>query len=163
MKIEHWRSRAEFPEHQLTWSNLLGVCLGGALDAPVDPRRDNALHCDASRGNQPLFLHPVDGQGPDPRDHLRYTKDGRVEPDRPDHRIDMDIGALNLNAAKLTRARQAVFDALWDHLKRSEFVTSELRKLARDHRLERGTQARDHSEMVRYHLLKKLRQRGEAE
>jgi uncharacterized protein (TIGR02646 family) len=162
MKIEHWLPRADFPEHHLTWSNLLGVCLGGAHDGP-EPRGNHALHCDASRGNLPLFLHPVDGQGPDPREHLSYTKNGRVEPRQPDARIDADIRALNLNAVRLTRARKAVFDALWEHLKRSDFATSALRRLARDHRLTPGTQARDHSELVRYHVLKKLRQRGETE
>ncbi len=163
MKIEHWAARSDHGEdRQLAWSNLLGVCLGGApatSDAGPSPI---VRHCDESRGARPLFLHPVDGQGPDPRTHLRYGKDGNVEP-APDARVEADIVALNLRAARLRRGRAAVLDALWDRLRREDFSTAALRRVARQHRIVAGETAPEHAEFVRYHVLRKLRQRGEAE
>jgi len=160
MKIEHWIPRTESPEHHFTWSNLIGVCLGGAHDATSSSRHRHVQHCDTSRGNRKLFLHPVEGQGPDPRVHLRYTKAGRVERALPDDRIDGDIDALNLNAPHLVRARQTIHTALWERLERSRFATGELRRMAHAHVVAPGTEAPVHSEFVRYHLLKKLHERG---
>jgi uncharacterized protein (TIGR02646 family) len=161
MKIEHWIARSSSTEHHLIWSNLLGVCLGGSRGTAVSGDR-NTRHCDDSRGNRPLFLHPVDGQGPDPREHLRYNKAGRVESVKADARVDADIEALNLNAPQLVRARKAVFDALWDRLKRHEFSTGELRKEERRHRIVSGTKAPAHLEFVRYHVRQEVAPAGRA-
>jgi len=70
MKIEHWIPRAESAEHHFIWSNLIGVCLGTSGDVSEAAARSTTSHCDASRGDK-LFLHPVQGRGPDPREHLR--------------------------------------------------------------------------------------------
>jgi uncharacterized protein (TIGR02646 family) len=169
MKIEHWIPRAESEEHHFTWSNLLGVCLGASDDkAPPDPDHDasgaapphKTSHCDTSRGDRKLFLHPVQGQGPDPREHLRYTKVGKVEPIRPDPRVANDIDALNLNARRLVRGREAVLEAAWKQLERAGFAIGELRRLEQAHRIVSGTTAPEHSEFLRYHLRKKLRSLG---
>src|SRR5688500_15632769 len=68
MHVEHWEPRST-GEMQLTWSNLLGVCNGVS---------GTARHCDAARGDRPLFLHPVEGKGPDPRSFVQYHGDGRI-------------------------------------------------------------------------------------
>lgn len=169
MKIEHWIPRAESEEHHFTWSNLLGVCLGISDDeAPPDPEHDasgaaplsKTSHCDTSRRDRKLFLHPVQEQGPDPREHLQYTKGGRVEPRGPDPRVVDDIDALNLNARRLVRAREAVLDAAWKQLKRAGFALGELRRLEQAHLIVPGTTAPEHAEFLRYHLRKKLRSLG---
>jgi uncharacterized protein (TIGR02646 family) len=156
MKIEHWIPRASSTEHHLTWSNLLGVCLGGVHEASASRK-----HCDESRGDHKLFMHPVDGQGADPREHLEYTQGGEVRPAVDDPRVVSDIKVLNLNARQLIRSRSAVLDALRERLKKSNFETGELRKLERMHRIEPGTQTPEHAELVRYFVRKKLRQKGE--
>lgn len=43
------------------------------------------------------------------------------------------------------------------------FSTAALRRVARQHRIVAGETAPEHAEFVRYHVLRKLRQRGEAE
>jgi hypothetical protein len=64
MRIDHWSPRSS-GGHDFQWSNLVGSCLGETT-------------CDASKAEIPLFLHPVEGFGPDPRHHLRYLADGSV-------------------------------------------------------------------------------------
>jgi uncharacterized protein (TIGR02646 family) len=163
MTIEHWIPRATSPDHHLTWSNLLGVCMGVSQQSADVRAGHHAHHCDASRGDRILFLHPVDGQGPDPREHLRYTKGGQVNAEAGNARVEGDIRALNLNAWRLRRAREAVFEELWKRLERSYFATSELRRIARAHRIVAGATVPEHAEFVRYHVLKKLRSRGDTE
>ena len=109
-----------------------------------------------------MFLHPVDGQGPDPRGHLRYTKNGKVEPVTADSRVDGDISALNLNARNLVRGREAVLELVWRRLKRSEFKVGELHRLLKAHEVAPGVAMPEYAEVVRYHLLKKLRSLGHA-
>jgi len=157
MKIEHWVPRSESDEHHFTWSHLLGVCLGGSDEAAGGRPRSQSHHCDASRGNRRLFLHPVQGQGADPREHLRYTKAGNVEAVEGDARVAADIGALNLNAWQLVRGREAVLDAAWRRLERGGFAIGELRRLEQDLRIAPGVQLREHAEFLRYHVCKKIR------
>ncbi len=163
MKIEHWAARTTHPERQLSWTNMLGVCHGGA------PGSDDAVanpidrHCDERRGARDLFLHPVAGQGADPRPHLRYTKDGNVNAAGDDVRVERDIVSLNLRAPRLQRGRAAVYDEVLRRLERAKFSTQELRRLARANRIVAGTSVPVHAEFVRYHVLKKLLQRGETE
>lgn len=160
MKIEHWLPRSQSTVHHFIWSNLLGVCLGTSRSASEEPRNRTTHHCDASRGDHKLFLHPVQGQGADPREHLRYTKGGIVESATRDARVEADIQALNLNAKLLVRGRNAVFEAEWKRLARKDFAIGELRKEEQTLRIAPGTQAREHSEFLRYHICKKIRSRG---
>lgn len=166
MKIEHWLprnpagsdARTETTDHQLLWSNLLGVCLGRSSDPGAPSVRIS--HCDDSRGNAELFLHPVDGQGPNPRDHLRYTQGGVIEPIKPNPRVESDIRTLNLNAPQLQRGRREVLDAVRQRLDRAGYSLNELKKLADEHRISPGTTTPEHAEFVRYYVLKKLQSRG---
>lgn len=158
MKIEHWYPRSAQDSRPLVWSNLLGVCTG--LSQYPDDRGRVLPTCDTSRGNRKLFLHPVVGQGPDPRAHLRYAKNGKLEPHAESPRVVEDIDALNLNAPSLVRSRAAVLDAAWDKLKRANFAAAAVRRLAKLQEIVPGSSAPEHAEFLRYHLEKKLRQLG---
>ncbi len=160
MKIEHWIPRSQPEARHLAWSHLLGVCHGASRDLAGGRADRLTVHCDTSRGNHKLFLHPVEGQGPDPTEHLRYTKRGVAEPTHADGRVADDIRVLNLNARQLVRGREAVFDAAWKRLERSKFAVGELRRMEQAHRIVAGVQAPEHSAFVRFHLLKKLRSLG---
>jgi uncharacterized protein (TIGR02646 family) len=152
MRIEHWDARSDSPNDQLRWGNMLGVCVGtAALER----------HCDTSRGNRVLFLHPVEASGPDPREHLRYTKAGVVEPVADNPHVAEDIRVLNLNAFALKRARREVYDALIERLRRRDFSVPELRKIERECAIRPGIDVREHAEVVRHYVVNKLRQRGE--
>lgn len=161
MKIEHWTPQSAPTTRPLAWSQLLGVCLGVTREAALGAPVRTTQHCDTSRGDRKLFLHPVDGQGPDPRELLRYTKRGVVEPATPDARVADDIQVLNLNARRLVRAREAVFDAAWKRLERSGFAAHEIRRLEKAHRIVTGSSTPEHAEFVRYHLNKKLKALGQ--
>jgi uncharacterized protein (TIGR02646 family) len=166
MTVEHWAAQASRPDLALTWTNLLGVCRGSA---PVPPDLRGASlkpHCDVSRANKPLFLHPVEGQGPDPRQHLRYTTDGHVEQARPLPPDRNDIETLRLNDARLTRAREEIYTREIVERLRGQpesAIVGLLRRIARANRIIAGSRAPQHAEFVRYHVLRKLRQRGESE
>lgn len=85
-----------------------------------------------------------------------------MEPARPDARVEADIATLNLNARRLVRGREAVFNAACDRLKRAGFAVGELRRLEQAHRIVGGTAVpeHEHAEFLRYHLRKKLRSLG---
>lgn len=168
MKIEHWIPRnperdtgIEDTDHHFLWTNLLGVCPGVSVEKD-GPLKRNVSHCDTSRGNATLFLHPVEGRGPDPRTHLRYTKGGEVAPSAPNDLVGKDIDALNLNADPLVRARKTAFFAAWEHLERVNFAIGELRRLEQRLRITPGVQARPYAEFLRYHVRKKIHQQGHA-
>jgi uncharacterized protein (TIGR02646 family) len=161
MKIEHWMARSEPDTRPFLWTHLLGVCRGVSRD-PEDRVARLSRHCDTSRGNRKLFLHPVEHQGPSPREHLRYTANGMVNAATPDPRVENDIEILNLNARRLVRARSAAFDVAWQRLRRVEFATGEMRRLEQALRIVPGTNVPEHADFLRYHILKKLRSKGHA-
>ncbi len=159
MKVEHWRAQSS-GEDDLRWTNLLGVC-------PGDERLETGAHhgeqhCDTSRGDQALFLHPVEGQGPSPRDHLRYLANGGVAPKETTRQrsVSADIEALNLNAARLRRGRLAVYDALKQRLDKAGWSEKALRDEHRAHRTEAGSKAIAYREVARYHVERWARSRG---
>lgn len=161
MKVEHWQAQAT-GQNKLRWSNLLGVCLGDAAAETGAATKER--HCDTARGDAKLFLHPVEGQGPSPREHLRYTPTGEVRAleDKPElsERVQADIHALNLNAERLRRARRAVYDALCEHLDKYGFSKSALAAELRAASIEPDVRASEHCEMVRYHLRRWARKQG---
>lgn len=159
MKVEHWQAQTT-GEGRLRWSNLLGVCLGDeqAETGAIKGTR----HCDTSRGDAELFLHPVEGQGPSPREHLQYTPEGEARPaqEAVAPRVQRDIDALNLNAARLKRARREVLEALKMRLDREGWTTQALREKYRAAALVPGVKAVEHCEVARYYLRRWAKKRG---
>ena len=73
-------------------------------------------------------------------------------------RVERDLKVLNLNADFLVRNRKAALDAIEQRLRPDDFKASALqRELAE---LDRGEQAREHSEVLRGYLLRKMRRHG---
>lgn len=107
MKIEHWQSQANYPQHQLDYGNLLGVCHGGQGQAAPDQ------HCDTRKANRDLQWNPATAAHVI-ETRLRYRADGIVESTEKefDDQINSILG-LNLNF--LRNNRKAVLDAvlLW--------------------------------------------------
>lgn len=106
MKIEHWRSRAQFPGEQLKYQNLLGSCPGGQ-GQPASKQ-----HCDTKKGDRNLKWNPSN------RAHnvealVRYETDGSIRANDVDfdHQIDR---VLNLNLAALKNNRKNVLNAILD-------------------------------------------------
>ncbi len=159
MKVEHRRAQSG-GEEKLRWSNLLGVCLGDeALEtgAPVGEQ-----HCDTSRGDAPLFLDPIDGPGPSPRDHLAYTAEGEARArDTPQKNVvQADIGALHMNAVRLRRERRIVYEELKRRMEKGGWTLKAARDEHAATRIEPGVRALPQCEVVRYHIERWARQRG---
>lgn len=112
MKIEHWAAQSKFPEQQMTYSNLLGACLGGEGNRPADQ------HCDTAKGNQPLAIHPADpSKGCSAL--FNHASTGRIE--GRTNEAKKDIETLNLNVNRLVEARKAVLLGLlaWFDLRKN--------------------------------------------
>jgi uncharacterized protein (TIGR02646 family) len=159
MKVEHWLAQSGGKD-VLRWSNLLGVCLGD--ERAETGSLQGERHCDTSRGDAVLFLHPVEGQGPSPRDHLRYTAGGEALPKNTPQEsfVRGDIDALNMNAARLRRERTVVYDELKRRLDRAGWNAKALRDEHRACRIEPGVRASPQCEVARYHIERWARHRG---
>lgn len=97
MKVEHWKSQDSYSAFQLTWSNLLGACLGGMGSSPKDQT------CDTRKGEDAITLNPLD------HTHistLYCTSDGRLSSTNPQFQSDIDE-RLGLNHRILVEDRKA--------------------------------------------------------
>jgi uncharacterized protein (TIGR02646 family) len=102
MKIEHWHSQAQFPEHQLHYSNLLGACHGGGVGKPP-----KLQHCDTRKGNQAISLNPANIEH-DVEHSLRYNNDGTICSTDPIFDCEInDVLNLNLPLLKITGKRSS--------------------------------------------------------
>lgn len=155
MRIEHWAPRSGGAGH-LRWRNLLGACAGRS---ELGDGGKEQLHCDVRKADTPLYIHPVVGEGLDPRDHLRYLGNGKVVSD--DDRATTDIGTLNLNANVFVRGRRSVIDALRGQIHAAKSRRTFLRsRLDRIDRLAPGEEWPEHVEVARYYLERWLRKEG---
>jgi uncharacterized protein (TIGR02646 family) len=101
MKVEHWKPQSTYPHLQLSWTNMLGACLGGIGNAPADQT------CDTRRGQAPLLLDPQSAA------HLltiKCSSGGLLSSTNPHIHSDID-GVLGLNHPILTNGRRAVIDS----------------------------------------------------
>ena len=99
-KIEHWRSRANYPNLALDYNNLL-ICCPGNLNRQA--------HCDKLKASKELAFSPLD---PNLEDGLSYsTKDGATKSANPAWQTAIET-ALNLNHAWLKANRLQVLNGL---------------------------------------------------
>jgi uncharacterized protein (TIGR02646 family) len=127
MNVEHWRSRARYPELALDYKNLLGACRGGV----GSPR--HSQHCDTFKGAKRLSRNPAHR---DDRVEQRifYTPDGTIRSTDPT--LDDDLNTvLNLNTKQLRKDRQNVISALLSAWRlrqqpREQFTQARLAKLS---------------------------------
>lgn len=135
MKIDHWIPRSDPTDgaaHEFRWENLIGACTGETSRAGEKNR-----HCDTRRGDEPvgrqrLYLHPVEGQGRDPRQHLRYQANGTAYAHPPNERVDGDLDLLNLNCDPLKEGRRQVRERLEQRLKRLGYTRANVQRLLDD-------------------------------
>jgi uncharacterized protein (TIGR02646 family) len=149
MKVAHWHSRTKYPMEQLTYSNLLGACLGGQGQRPKDQ------HCDTRQGNEDLSRSPANA------DHqidsfIRFEGDGQIT--SQDQIFDKEINqVLNLNLAFLKRERKAVLEGFQMTLKKRGLLKrTTLEKLLRDWNGESGGELRPYCQVIIYWLRKRL-------
>lgn len=144
MRIDHWHPRTAGGEH-FQWNNLIGSCT-------------HRGSCDDRKGETPLFLHPFRGNGPDPREFLRYHGDGSIQADDP--RAAADVATLGLNARHLQRDRRSAADVLNRKLRNKGFSLKSLRDQLRAHEALAGTAAPEYASVLAYMLRRWLRKHG---
>jgi len=106
MKIEHWQCQDNYHQHQLSYGNLLGACLGGEGQAQGDQ------HCDTRKANSDLMWNPATAAHVI-ESRLRYLLDGTVE--SPDQAFNDQLNSvLGLNLPWLRNSRKAVLDVVLD-------------------------------------------------
>lgn len=110
MTIEHHAAQSTDNTRTLTWSNLLGVCLGG------EGMENSPKWCDKRRGNKVLTLNPTDAEI---EREIRYRDDGTIVAVNPAKQSTLDE-ALGLNIKRHVDARQSVFDAFLDWMKKAK-------------------------------------------
>ncbi len=97
MKVEHWRSQVSYPALQLSWSNMLGACLGNMGSSAKDQT------CDTREGEDAISFNPLD------HTHistLYCTSAGRLCSTNPQFQEDID-DRLGLNHKILIGDREA--------------------------------------------------------
>lgn len=109
MKIEHNKSRHDYPEYQLEYWNLLGACLGN------QGQPKNEQHCDTFKGQKRLSFNPAD-RNRVIQDLIFYNNDGTVGSANAEINRDL-MEVLNLNVKKLVLARKYVLDGFKDILR----------------------------------------------
>lgn len=170
MSIEHWvprsgyaasldraastdAERAACGKQTLSWSNLLGVCVGRSV---VSTNKTDD-HCDAARGQKALKLHPCEVPGLAER--FRYnTASGEIlAAQASDADANNDIDALNLNVSRLKENRRQAIAAIQRRLQ-GDSTPKSLQRLWRE-----ATAANPlppFAPAVAWYLAKKFRQKG---
>jgi uncharacterized protein (TIGR02646 family) len=117
MKIEHWRSQANYPDEQLDYSNLLAACIGG------EGQPEQLQYCDRKKQNLALQWNPSN-----PLHHIetrvRYDPDGTIRADEGTFNDQLNE-VLNLNLPWLKNNRKGVLTALLDWWKKNKPVPRE--------------------------------------
>jgi uncharacterized protein (TIGR02646 family) len=111
MKIDHWQCQDRYQDGRLSYSNMLGACLGGSEPENKKPRRDKSkLHCDSRKENKDLKwnpanpLHVIESR-------ISYTSDGYIKSSDPEFDLQLD-DVLNLNISFLRSNRKAVLEVV---------------------------------------------------
>jgi uncharacterized protein (TIGR02646 family) len=100
MKIEHWQSQTGFPTLQLTYSNLLGACVGGE----GQPRRQQT--CDTHKGDLDLSKNPSNAAH-NIAQFIKFSSSERIE--ATNTRLNNELNeVLNLNHPRLINERKEV-------------------------------------------------------
>ncbi len=104
MKIEHWRCQARHAGDELSYTNLLGACMGGEGNPAIQQ------HCDTRKGDRDLRWSPANPQ------HAIETRvvfdlDGTIRSPHPEFNDELN-SVLNLNMAWLKQNRKQALDGL---------------------------------------------------
>ncbi|NUN97883.1 MAG: TIGR02646 family protein [Candidatus Omnitrophica bacterium] len=110
MKIEHWRPQSEYPNEQLTYSNLLASCLGGE-GQPVDRQ-----HCDTRKGESDLSVNPANRDAR-VEERIQYLSNGEIVGTSDELNWQLN-NVLNLNLPTLIENRKAALTGFLDSLRK---------------------------------------------
>lgn len=162
MKVEHWHSQADdkYPNEQLDYQNLLGVCKGNE-GQPLEKQT-----CDSRKGNQDLKYNPANSAHRI-ESQVRFLHDGEIESE--DSEFDRQLGdVLNLkkdNNPLLAKNRKAVWDAVHHRLNQvpGSRTPAELQKLlAQWNKPDSEGRLREYCAVAVYYLRKRQAKVGKS-
>lgn len=106
MKIEHWRSQSHYEALELTYSNLLGACLGG------HGQPEALQHCDTRKKERDIRFNPAD---PIHRidQRIQFQADGTIASSDVEFNTQLS-DVLGLNLPLLKNRRKGVLSGLID-------------------------------------------------
>jgi uncharacterized protein (TIGR02646 family) len=150
MKVEHWQSQTEFPELQLAWINLLGVCDGNE-GQPWDQQT-----CDTRRGNTPLTYNPSN-QVHQIESRVKYLGNGKIDSDDQAFADELD-NVLNLNWQRLKSNRASIVEAVITALRKKEGTRTrgELEKFIESWQSPKNQMFQEYCAVAIYFLKKRL-------
>jgi uncharacterized protein (TIGR02646 family) len=118
MKVEHFQCQDNFPDLQLTYTNLFGACTGN------EGKPKKLQTCDTKKGNDDLSINPI-SNAPNCETLFKYNADGEISSITDDEEINRQLNnVLNLNMQSLKDGRREVY------LQVQKKVESESRQLA---------------------------------
>jgi uncharacterized protein (TIGR02646 family) len=119
MKVEHFKSQEVYPNLQLTYSNLLGACIGN------EGKPKHLIHCDTSKANQEISLDTTN-LTINCENFIKYSSNGKIYSDRDDVNKELDK-ILKLNLQTLVDERKSIIIAInkWLMRKSSGKTTSQ--------------------------------------
>src|SRR5690348_7893797 len=148
MKIEHWRSKANYPNEQLDYLNLLAACMGGEGQPP------HLQYCDTRKQNLDLQWNPAN-----PLHHietrLRYDPDGTICSDDATFNAQLN-DVLNLNLPWIKNNRKSVLTGLLDWWKRNKPVPPERIEREINYRTGGNGNLSPYSQVAVWWLLRKM-------
>jgi conserved hypothetical protein TIGR02646 len=148
MRIEHWKPQSKCPDKQLTYTNLLGACLGN------EGRPKNLRHCDVSKGKIEITINPTE---PACKILIKFKATGEIYSD--DSGINNDLSVtLNLNNQTIVNNRKVVLDKVYKNLEThkgqwsKDILQKEIDKWEGKH----DSEYKPYCQIVIYHLKNKV-------
>jgi uncharacterized protein (TIGR02646 family) len=105
IEVEHYLSQDEFPEKDLDYTNMLGVCNGFS---------EGDIHCDKSKLE--IRLKVLNPHSKKVENLIIYSSDGSIVPTKQTNEIEHDFKLLNLNNENLKKARRDAVDIAREQL-----------------------------------------------
>lgn len=150
IKVEHWQSQSDFPDRQLAWDNLLGVCDGN------ESQPWNQQTCDTRRGNAALTYNPSNPAHVI-ASRINYLGNGIIDSDEQPFAAELKT-TLNLNWTRLKDNRASVIEAVLAALskKAGTRTRGELEKLIAVWRTLQNQMLQEYCAVAIYFLEKRL-------
>lgn len=145
-KIEHIKSRSNFPDSQLIYDNMV-ICCPGSING--------SSHCDKSKGHKSLSFSPFDISV---QSSIVYgTKDGNIK--STNAKINNEINSLlSLNNTMLKANRKETLDAIITILDQKEWKKAQIEAKLKEWKKKENQKFKSYCGIVIWFLEKKLRQ-----
>jgi len=120
-RIEHLKSRDNYPELQLDYRNMLLCCNGQAKEG-----KNDHVYCDRKKGNKEITISPLDSNFIESLSY--HYKSGKIVSSYTNWQKELD-DVLNLNDSLLKENRAYTFKGIYKILNSKGWKVSEFKSL----------------------------------